>query len=80
MPVIDKVVGIADAKFKNGQIHSYVPHYTPSIQPQGILSTQLLSITPAELRYIEISVFMKEVYNHLWNFELGIQESTKVSI
>ena len=59
--VIDKPVGIADARIKIDHIHWYVPHYTPSIQEQSILQNQILKKTPTELRYNERSVFMKEV-------------------
>ena len=46
----------------------------PSIQQQGILPKQVSSKTPTELRYVERSVFMKEINNqNLRNFELGSQ-------
>ena len=61
--VIDKANGIADATIKIDHIHWYVPHYTPSIQQQSTLSKQNFSKTPTELRYVERSVFMKEVNN-----------------
>ena len=38
--VIDKAVGIADARNKIDHIYWYVPHYTPSIEQQSILSNQ----------------------------------------
>ena len=42
---------------------------------------QFLNKTPTELRYVERSVFMKEVNNqNLWNFELGSQENMNVPI
>ena len=70
--VIDKAGGIADARIRIDHIHWYIPHYTPSIQQQSTLSKQILSKTPTELRYVERSVFMKEVNNqNFWNFELG---------
>ena len=79
--VIDKVAGIADARIKIDHIHCYVPQYIPPIQQQSILSNQVLSKTPTELRYVERSVFMKEVnYQNLWNFELGNQKSMNVPI
>ena len=79
--VIDKAGGTADARIKYDHIPWYVPHYTPSIQQQGILSKQILSKTPTGLRYIERSVFMKEVKNqNQWNFELVSQESMNVPI
>ena len=60
---LDKAAGIADARITIDHIHWYVPHFTPSIQQQGILSKKILSKTPTELRYFERSVFMKEVNN-----------------
>ena len=79
--VIDKAVGIADARIRIDHIHWYVPHYTPSIQQQSTLSKQILNKTPTELRYVERSVFMKEVNNqNLWNFELGSHENMNVPI
>ena len=79
--VIDKAVGITDARIRIVHIHWYVPHYTPSIQQQSTLSKQILSKTPTELRYVERSVFMKEVNNqNLWNFELVSREIMNVPI
>ena len=79
--VIDKANGIADARFKIDHIHCYVPHYTPSIQQKSNLSKQILSKTPTELRYVERSVFMKEVNNqNVWNFEMGSHENMNVPI
>ena len=44
------------------------------------MSKQVLNKTPAELRYIERSVFTKEVnIQNLCNFELGSQESMNVT-
>ena len=51
---------------KIDHFHWYVPHYTPSIQQQSILSKQILSKTPTELRYVERSVFTKEVKNQTY--------------
>ena len=79
--VIDKANGIADARIKIDHIHWYVPHYTPSIQQQSNLSKQNLSKTPTEMRYVERSVFMKEVnIQNVWNFELGSHENMNVPI
>ena len=79
--VLQKTAALADARIKIYQIHWYVPHYTPFIQQQGISSKQILSKTPTELRYVERSVFTKEVKNqNLWNFELGNQESMNIPI
>ena len=79
--VIDKVGGIADARIKIDHIYWYVPHYTPSMSQQAIMSKQILNKTPTELRYIERSVFMKEVNNqNLWILELGSQGNKNVPI
>ena len=79
--VIDKAGAIAEARIRIDHIHWYVSHYTPSIQQQSTLSKQILSKTPTELRYVERSVFMKEVNNqNLWNFELGSHENMNVPI
>ena len=79
--VIDKVAGIADARIKIDHIHWYIPHYTPSMQQQGILCEQILNNKPTQLRYVERSVFMKEVNNqNIWNFEVGSQENMNVPI
>ena len=79
--VTDKAGGIADARIRIDHIHWYVPHYTPSIQKQSTLSKQILSKTATELRYVERSVFMKEVNNqNIWNFELGSHENMNVPI
>ena len=79
--VLDKAAGIADATIEIDHFHRYILHYTPSIQQQSILSNQVLSKTPTELRYVEQSVFMEETNNQiLWNFELWSQKSMNVSI
>ena len=59
----------------------YVPYYTTSPKEQGILKKQIQDKIPTELRYVEKSVFMKEVNTqNLWSFELGIQEGINVPI
>ena len=69
-------MAIADARIKIDLIHWYVGYYTPSFQQQGIISEQISSNTPTELRYVERSLYMTKVntQNQL-NFELGSQES-----
>ena len=79
--VIDNAAGVADARIKNDDIHWYETHYVPFIQLQGILSKQILSKTPLDLRYIEQPVFIKDVNNqNLWIFDLGSQESMSVPV
>ena len=79
--VVDKTAGIADARFEIDHIHGCVPQHTPSIQQQSLLSNQILSKTPTELRYVERSVFMKEVNNqNMWNFIMGPKELLNVPI
>ena len=74
-------MAINDARIKIDHIHWYVPQYTPSIQQEGMLCKQILCKTPTELRYIEPSVFLKQVnIQILWNFELGSQENMNIPI
>ena len=79
--VIEKSNPTADARIRIDHIHWYVPHYTPSNQQQSTLSKQILSKTPTELKFVERSVFMKEVNNqNVWNFEHGSHENMNVPI
>ena len=66
-------------KIKINALEWYVPHYTPSIQQQSILSKQILNKTPTQIQYPERSVFMKEVNTQIfWTFELGTQEGINI--
>ena len=68
-------------KIKINSIELYVPHYTPSISQQAILSRKILSKTPTELQYVKRYVFMKEVNTeNFWTFELGTQEGKNILI
>ena len=79
--IIDKAACLADARIKNGHIHWYIPQYTPSNQQKGVLSKQKSSKTSTEIRYIERSVFMKEVnIQNLLKFEWGKRESMNVPL
>ena len=48
--VLDTAAGIADTRIKIDHIHCYIPHYTPSIQQQSILSKHFSSRKPTEFR------------------------------
>ena len=48
--VIDEAARIADARIKIDHIHWYLHHYTSPIHLQGILSKQISSKAPTELR------------------------------
>ena len=73
--VLNKANAINNGKMKIKAIEWYVPHYTPSMQQQSILSKQILNKTPTQIQYPERSVFMKEVNTqNLWSIELGTQE------
>ena len=70
--VLNKANAINLGKTRINAIEWYIPHYTPSIQQQSILSKQILSKTPTQIQYPERSVFMKEVNTqNFWTFELG---------
>ena len=77
--VLNKDNAINVGKIKINAIEWYVPHYTPSIQQQPILSKQILHKTPTQISYPERSVFMKEVNTqNFWTFELGTQEGVNI--
>ena len=50
--VLNKDNAINNAKIKINAIEWYVPHYTPSISNQTILSNQIISKTHTELQYV----------------------------
>ena len=78
--VLNKGNSVNIAKIKINAIEWYVPHYTPSIQQQSILSKQIISKTPKQFQYPERSVFMKEVNTqNFWTFELGTKEGMNFS-
>ena len=77
--VLNKGNAINIGKIKINAIEWYVPHYTPSIQQQSILSKQIINKTTTEIKYPERSVFMKEVNTqNFWTFELGTQEGINI--
>ena len=79
--VLNKDNVIANGGIKINAIEWYVPHYTPSMQQQAILSKQIINKTPTEIKYPERSVFMKEVNTqNFWTFELGTQEGINIPI
>ena len=71
-------------KIKINNVEWYIPHYTPSIRQQAILSQQSLSKTPTELQYVERSVFIKDIKEvntpTLRIFDLGTQEGSNIFI
>ena len=69
-------------KIKINAIEWYIPHYTPSfVSDQALLSNKTFSKTPTGLRYVERSVFIKEVNTQkFWSFELGTQEGINIPI
>ena len=77
--VLNKDNTINNGKIKINAIEWYVPHYTPSMQQQSILSKQIINETPTGINYPERSVFMKEVNTqNFWTFELGTQEGINI--
>ena len=78
---LNKDNAIPLGKVKINAIEWYIPHYTTSMSQQTVLSNQIVNKLPTELKYIERSVFMKEVNTQiLWHFELGTQEGINVPI
>ena len=77
--VLNKDNAINLGRVKINSIEWYVPHYTPSLQQQSILSKQIINKTPTEINYPERSVFMKEVNTQKFGtFELGTQENISI--
>ena len=77
--VLNKANAINLGKIKINAIEWFIPHYTPSIQQQSILSKQILNKTPTQIQYPERSVFMEEVNTqNVWIFELGTQEGVNI--
>ena len=77
--VLNKANAINNRKVKINAIKWYVPHYTPSMQQQAILSKQIINKTPTQIQYPERSVFMKEVNTqNFWTFELGTQQGINI--
>ena len=79
--VLSKDNAIINTPIKIKSIEWHVPHYTPSLNEQDLISNQTLSRTVVELQYIERSVFMEEVkYQKKMNFQVGTQEGVNISI
>ena len=79
--VVNKGNAINNGKIKINALEWYVPHYTPSMQQQSILSKQILNKAPTDIEYPERSVSMKEVNTqNFWTFELGTQEGINIPI
>ena len=77
--VLNKDNAINNGKIKISAIEWYVPHYTPSMQQQSVLSKQIINKTPTQIEYIERSVLMKEVSTqNFWTFELGKKEGINI--
>ena len=57
----------------------YVPHFTPSVINQKLISRNIASKTPTELTYIIGSSYLKDVTTeNIWTFELGVGECVDV--
>ena len=79
--VLSKTNATAIGKIKINSIDWYVPHYTASVKEQNKLMEQIEDKIPTEFRYVERSVFMKEVNTqNLRSFELGTQDGVSVPI
>ena len=62
-------------KFEITSIEWYVPHCTPLILHQAILSRKISSKVPTDLQHIKRSVLKREIFTRsAWTFELGTHE------
>ena len=77
--VLNKGNAISNGKTKINAIKWYIPHYTPHMQQQCLLSKQILNKISTQIQYLERFVLMKEVNTqNFWTFELGTQEGINV--
>ena len=65
--VLNKDNAINNAKNKINTIEWYVPHYTPSITQQAIISEQILSKVATELQNVE-RCFYESKYSKFMKF------------
>ena len=79
--VLNKTNATAIGKINFNSIEWYVPHYTANLKEQGKLRKYIRDKITTEFRYVERSIFMKEVNTqNLWSFELGTQEGVNAPI
>ena len=79
--VLNKDNAVVNGRVKINNIDWYVPHYTPNLEENTKLMTQIKKNSSTLLHHPERSVFMKEVNTqNLWTFELGSQEGVNVPI
>ena len=77
--VVHRIAARANAKIVIKDIAWYVEKFTPNIDNQQLVASQLLDEIPTELYYEERTVFRKKIANNgLWTFELGIGSSKNV--
>ena len=72
---------VANAKILVESIDWLVPDYKPSIEQQVILPEQIKGKTSTEIRYVERTVFVKNVKTqNLWSLYLRSQEGIDAPI
>ena len=57
--------------FKTKALEWCVPHYSPSVSNQDILSKQTLNETPTELQYVENCFYERSEYSNFLDFWIG---------
>ena len=79
--VLNKDNAINNGKIETNNIEGHVPHYTPSIPQQALLSKQTLIQVPTDLQEVERSVLRTEVETqNLWSFDIGKHEGINIPI
>ena len=66
--VLNKANAINLGKIKINALEWYVPHYTPSMQQQSILSKQILNKTPTQIQYRERCFHERGKYSKCLDF------------
>ena len=77
--VIHRIAARANGKVVIKDIAWYVEKFTPSLDNQQLIASQILTETPTELYYEERSVHRRKITNNgLWTFELGIESGKNI--
>ena len=70
--VLNKSNDTDNAKIKIKSIERYVPHYTPNLEQETILSNQIVQIKPTELQYIQSFFYERSNHSKLLDFRIRL--------
>ena len=64
--ILNKVPAINEGNDVITRIDWFVPHYTPSMEHQAVISQQIINETAPEIRYVKRTVFMNDVRTKMY--------------